>query len=269
MAVAAVSPRSSNRIFPIRVQMTATWAIFGVVMGVWTWNIANDGPLMFWSLASAGVLSATLPLAMAERENWTPRLRRHIPRTLPARLLAWLFYTGSAGGVIWSAALGAVSLWVGYAIVEWPGFFKSPIGSKHALNIMLGVAMFTWCYCLSGLFVRRMLIPRSPPLAGTTIAMLLLGVLGAAPLVVAYLVIGPEWQFESMPIAFAIANPFVLSRSAHDQIVVRMFLGVWAGLALLVNLPWFSRQWRAFQRYEPKPILPSEARAEEPPVVQV
>ena len=55
-----------------------------------------------------------LAFTLAERESWTPRVRRYIPRLLPQRFLAWLFFTGSAGGVIWCIALGAATLLVGY-----------------------------------------------------------------------------------------------------------------------------------------------------------
>ena len=267
LAVAAISSRSSNRIFPIRVFATVCWLIFGVIAGIWAWVDKSDGPVETWAIFSVFLLSVVMGFALAERESWSPRVRRHIPRRNPARFLAWLLFTGSAGGVIWCFALGTATLLASYAMMLDTPRPMGRGGTRDDLLVLIGVLLFASCYSMTGLFVRRMIAPKSTPLVGTTIGLALLGVAGSLPLLLTYLIRGPNWQFESLPVAIVIANPFVLQRKGPDQVVVLAFLLVWALLGLLVNIPWFRQQWQAFRRHELKPVPPPAALAEEAPVV--
>jgi hypothetical protein len=270
LAVAAVSARSSNRMFPVRVLVTVCWAIFGVVAAICSLYYTSEDPMLIWVVGSMSVLSVAVGFVLAERESWTPRVRRYIPRANPGRFVAWLFYTGSAGGVVWCGLLSAATLLAGYALV---GDFTPISGrrseAKEVLQTMLGVVLFAWCYGMSGLLVRRIFFPRSVPLVGTTVGLALMGIGGTLPLLFSYLIHGPNWQFASLPVVFAIFNPLVLQRTGADQVFVFFFLVVWGTVGLVVNLPWFYQQWHAFRRHELKPIPPAESLAEQPSVVHV
>jgi hypothetical protein len=269
LAVAAVSARSSNRMFPVRVFVTACWLIFGVVAGVCTLAYSSEGPVLIWSVASIALLSVILGFTLAERENWTPRVRRYIPRSTPLRFLAWLFYTGSAGGVVWCCALSAATLLGGYQVV---GEFTPVVGrspAKDVFEVMTGVLLFAWCYSMSGLLVRRLIFPKSVPLAGTTLGLALMGVCGTLPLLLSYLIHGPNWRFETLPVIFAVFNPLVLQRPAADRTEALVILSVWGVFGLVVNIPWFLHQWHAFRRHEPKPIPLAPSLVMEPPVIHV
>jgi hypothetical protein len=276
LAVAAVSPRSSNRMFPLRVFLTLSWLIFGVVLGIWSWVEKEDEPVLFWVGASIYVLSVALCFILAERESWTPRVRRRIPRGEVRRALAWLVYTGSAGGVIWCALLGTATLLAGNAIVTAIDLFRRGSSfmitstAQYTVWTLLGVFLFAWCYSMSGLFVRRMIVPRSAPPLGTVIGLILLAVGGSLPLLLAYLIQGPNWQFEKLPVLCVVTNPFVLERTGSDRDMAYTVLFLWAFLATAANFPWFYQQWHAFRRYEPRPAPPFPAPiVEEPPVVHV
>ena len=105
LAVASISARSSNRMLPVRVFVTACWIVFGVIMAVWSWIDGSPWPMSSWLLTSVSVLSCVLVFVLAERESWTPRVQRTIPRGRIGRLFAWLLFTGSAGGVLWCFTL--------------------------------------------------------------------------------------------------------------------------------------------------------------------
>jgi hypothetical protein len=111
-----------------------------------------------------------------------------------------------------------------------------------------------------------MILPRTTPLVGTTLGLLLMAVGGSLPLFIAYFVRGTNWQFESLPVGFVIFNPFALGRTGADREIVFGFLFVWAMLALVANLPWFQEQWASFRRYELRP-MPIPPAAAEPTVV--
>ena len=222
-----------------------------------------------WVVGSGSILSVALGFTLAERESWTPRVRRYIPDDNPRRFLAWLFYTGSAGGVTWCLLLSAATLLAGYAMVA---DFKPVVGRSEAKDVlltMLGVLLFAWCYGMTGLLVRRIVFPKSVPLAGTTLGLALMGVGGTLPLLLSYLIHGPNWRFESLPVFFAIFNPLVLQRTGEDRSIIFCFLTLWAIVGFLVNVSWFQQQWHAFRRHEPKPVLAPLAVALEPPVIHV
>ena len=132
---------------------------------------------------------------------------------------------------------------------------------------MFGLLLFSWNYSMTGLLLRRLIVPKSPPLVGTAIALLLFALGCTLPIVFAFMIRGPNWQFGSLPLVLELPHPFVLSREGTDQAVTYFFLACWAIFGLVVNLPWFLRQWQDFQRYEPKSDLSDAAPADEPAVV--
>jgi hypothetical protein len=247
LAVAGVSPRSSNRMFPFRVFVTVAWLLFGIVLGLWSWIETAREPLVAWVITSVVLLSVGLGFALSERESWTPRVQRFIPRRNPGRLLAWLFFTGSAGGVIWCILLAAISLLVGAFVLPDPPYME-----PTEVQIMCGVLLFAWCYSMTGLLLRRLIAPRSPPLVGTCLGLLLFAMGCTLPILVTFVIYGPRWQFDSLPLPLVLPHPFVLGRTGSDQIAVYAFLLTWAIFGLLANITWFHQQWRAFQRYVPK-----------------
>ncbi|HEX4129817.1 MAG TPA: hypothetical protein VHZ24_07225 [Pirellulales bacterium] len=267
LAVAAVSARSSNRMFPFRVFMTVCWLLFGAAFVGWSLIEKSDMPVLMWSMTCAGMLSAMLIFVLAEREHWTVRVKRRIPRFGLGRFLAWLLFTGSAGGVAWCVLLADVSVLVGFVMTADSGNYHptnpTPV---EALNVMCGLLLFAWCYGMSGVFVRRIFIRKSAPLLNTVIALVLLALGSSVPLVLAYMLEGPDRLFNQLPLLFLLGNPLVLGRPAHEQIVIFGFLLVWAIFGLLVNIRWFFDQWAAFRRYEPKPVDRPEATTPEPAV---
>jgi hypothetical protein len=253
LAVAGVSARSSNRLFPLRVFVTVSWLIFGVAFGIWSWLLATPEPLLAWVIASVGLFSVGICFTLSERESWTPRVERYIPRNLPGRFLAWLFFTGSAGGVLWCFLLASITLMVGYWMLPEMGHFG--VSRSEVVQVMFGVLLFAWCYSMTGLLLRRLIVPKSAPPVGTAIALMLFALGCTLPIILAFMIRGPRWQFGSLPLAVELPHPAVLERTGSDQVLVYGFLILWASCAWVVNLGWFHRQWRAFRRYEPKPLL--------------
>jgi len=276
LAVAAVSAPSSNRMMPTRIFLTLSWLVYGGVSGLAVWIQSEIWPMMIWVIGTIVALCVFLPLMLAERENWTPRVRKSIPRSFLPRFFCWLFYTGAAGGVLWCALLFGMTFLVGFTVVTYAEFiprsgsFGALMGDEILLETLRGCAiafLYTWCYTLSGLFVRRMLFPRSAPLVGTVTAFVLLGLMGVIPLIAAYFIQGTHYRLETLPLVYVVANPMVMVGrldEAETWVQTMNFLAVWGVLIFLVNLPWFRMQWQRFTRYEPKAVpapdaVPAEA----------
>lgn len=263
LSVASISARSSNRMLPVRIFVTTCWVVFGVIMAVWSWIEKNPLPSGTWLVTSVIVLSCVLVFVLAERESWTPRVRRAIPRGRLGRFCAWLFYTGSAGGVLWCVSLAVATLFVAiavYEVVPSPPSIR-PAAMKDSIEIMTGALLYAVCYGMTGLLVRRWLAPKSPPILGAVLACILFAVGCLAPLLLAYLLEGPLWRFDTLPVSFVITNPAVLGREFERHLVL-YFLAIWAVVATGCNWKWFRQQWREFRRHELRPVEAAVASAE-------
>ena len=194
------APRSSNRMFPVRVFVTVCWLIFGVVAGIWSWvdtdrRAGDDLGRGERLLAQRGVGSSFWPSARAGR----PRVRRHIPRRNPLRFLAWLFYTGSAGGVLWCSGLSVVNAGWSASCHVWSAHCVAwrRESWRWRLLVMLGSAA-----------VRLVLQHERPVGAADDLprsrrrwwarpsACCCWAIGGSLPLLLAYLIHGPNWQFD-------------------------------------------------------------------------
>ena len=274
LAVAALSTKASNRMMPVRVFLTFCWLVFGAALGGWSYSQSAYEPVLVWSIGSVGFFCAVLVFAVAERESWTPRVRRRIPRNILGRLAAWIFFTGSAGGVVWCLMIIGASLLVGWTLLEqWEettGFSYSLRNDfASVVQFMSGIFLFAWNYTMTGLLVRRMFLPRTAPLVGSILAVVLLGLGGTIPILAAWMFEGTHWNLRTLPIFYLLPNPYVLGddHSSHS-VVVYTFLIAWALLVWILNIPWFAQQWQAFVRHQRRADFAPVIRVAEPPVPQ-
>jgi len=255
LAVASISAKSSNRMYPTRIFLTACWIGYGILAGVWSWIESAQYPVMIWFMFSLISLSVILGLILAERESWSPRIRRYIPRNTAFRFLAWLFYTGSAGGVIWILFLILSTMGFGWLGAQYfPAKTAYDPKFQELFPAMLLVTLFTWCYAMSGLFLRRIFAPASSPILSVVLGVMLLGLLSTIPLFIAYSLFGMRVRTYELPIAFIIMNPFVLVDWNVDRSPFMIFQAGWGALMLVLSVPWFRMQWREFRRYDPEPV---------------
>lgn len=263
LSVASISAKTSNRMFPIRVFATICWLLSGIGVVVWSFSVAEAFPLLAWLVSSCVFLSIIMGLLPCERENWTPRVRRTIPRRWLPRFVSWLFYTGSAGGMVWCLLLAFGTL--GTSLLyqnNYPSHFHRETFYDTFIPMTL-LLLFTWCYTMSGVLLRRWLAPRSSPVLATVLGVILLGLGGSIPLFIAYTVMGMTASVDRLPLVFVIANPFVMLDSSVDRGSVMAFLMIWSVIMLVLNQSWFRSQWNAFQRYLPS----GPAEASVPPVI--
>lgn len=262
LAVAAVSPKSSNRMFPTRVFLTICWAVYGAVFAAWASAMGRNELILGWCIGSGTALIVIFGLVLAERESWSPRVRRTIPANPAGRLIAWLFYTGSAGGVIWVCLLAAATLLIAATTME--SFSAVGYGSRgsydFARDLLRGLSLamlFTWCYGMSGLFLRRMFLPRTAPLVSTVLGLVVMGLGASLPMLASFFIYNDQIRFYELPLWFVITNPFIVvaDLSYADQTpTITAFLMVWAILGLIANGRWFSQQWNGFRHLEAKPL---------------
>ncbi len=260
LAVAAMSPSRANRTMPIRVYVTAAWIVLGVVACLWSWQVSDPGPVEAWVGFSLAVASGAVFLAIAERESWSPRITRKIPRFGPGRVLAWLFYTGSAGGVLWCCLLaGATVLWAliwGEATGAFTGFFPYSMwarsGLEQTLRMMGGIFLYAFCYCMLASLLRHVLFRGVARTFLPLVAALLMAAGLLLPILAAYLATGQTMDVERLPIGYLLASPIALTAyDPESQVVVWAFLIGWSLLMAALSAPWLVGQFQRFRPLQP------------------
>jgi hypothetical protein len=273
-AVAMVSPPSANRALPSRLLMLVgllgTGAVFGAWNVLWRGDFRDCMPLFFWVIFMSELWGLQLIIAINEREAWGPRVARTIPRRWWLRLPTFLVYSGSASGMLFSLLLFGLTWLLALGILALtppagplpPGFGGfHPITPRDILPDVFRVCaillLYLYGYALTAVLLCRLAGPRIRKVDTWVVLIFLLAISCAVPLVLSYVfsssVAGHRWSYNEQyywllnnPIAGAIAagNRFDPHRGLFFAVA-----GGWAGLATLLNLPWFVGQLRRFRPF--------------------
>lgn len=265
-AVALISPPSSNRAFPVRLAMLLIWILSAGIAAGWAYYQNDAAPVLVWLIVLSILYGLGLLIAIGERQHWSPRVARTIPRRWWARVPAFLLYSGAAGGIVYTALMIGLTVFAGIAAVELFG----PRLSEEVVPRVVGVlALYVFAYCMVSLFLTR----ASPRFAArpalTFLVALVLLILGSlVPFLLGYFISRDDyfvdrlsnnpWWWIANPVAAAIE---VGNRGRFQQIYFTCAASA-AGLVTLLALPWFYRQWRRFR--PPEPVLDAQP-AEAPP----
>ena len=117
LSAAFLAPPLSNRALVPRVYMSAAWAVSLVGVLIWGEMTASYRPIFGWAYTWILLFAFALMFCVSERDEIGLRIREAIPRLRGRRALAFLFYSGSAGGFLWASvgivltiAVGSVAL---------------------------------------------------------------------------------------------------------------------------------------------------------------
>jgi hypothetical protein len=289
-SVALISAPSANRAVAGRVCLVCTWLLLGLaITGYVLWTLRGGlprhDPVIVWLVLGVVMFCLQIVISINERDSWGTRVARTIPRWRLLRPIAFLFYSGAGGGVL-LAGLGLAAtavaglLWWWY-FVELSAGVSSPLTHEYdalqeAGRFLAGLVLFVWCYSLSAVLVRTYLLGDERLRSGYTwlIGLLLVGLGSALPSFAAFLIYydEPYAQHNVLP-WWNLTNPFgalydlnISSRSVlHGgdvgfDVLLFIFLGLWAVLVTALALPWFIGQMMRFHPPAPRPprSLPRE-----------
>jgi hypothetical protein len=281
-AVAMISPASANRILPLRIYLLLSVIFSGLMLFLlsraYSVTLADLGRilLVLWIGIVMPLLALQLVISVCERDHWGPRITRTIPRNPLGRLLAFLFYTGAAGGVTYSVGLAIAVLLFGMA---WGETFagSSSINLEHyeVLKFFTVLLLFTFCYCLSAVVLRFYMFDRQIRPGYTWVLGLLLAGLGSTlPMVVQLIIQFQRGQFGQQEFPWwALPNPIWAmaelesryQRNSDFESVLFPFLMIWAILVAVLSMPWYFGQLRRFRPTRKAPTEPAPVLAVEPP----
>ncbi len=213
-SVALISPPTSNRILPMRVYLFALWLIMGgSLFGVSYSYKPNPsiGPIIFWVLGGTILACVQFCISICERERWGPRVKRSIPRRLWVRLPAFLFWTGSAGGITLTTLLAAGTLWsawwwcnkFGTGSLDWEGLLTF-------LDVMMIIFLYTYCYGLTAVLVRTHILAGQMKSSLTwLVGLLLVGLGSSIPAVIAYFFFSDQFRYSNDGGWWMLPNPIM------------------------------------------------------------
>lgn len=161
-AIAAVAPPTSNRFLPIRITLTVIYigslSLVSAIPNLFGPLPASVGgsPLAPWAYAWLVALVGLTMIVVSERDTWSYRVRRTIPKSFLLRLFCFPFYSGSPCGLVWLAFL---CLGVVVALLS----ISTGTGPSSTNLFPMFWLVFALDYCLTGMLLRSWLLPRSVP----------------------------------------------------------------------------------------------------------
>ena len=256
-SVGLICAPSANRMLPMRAYMLGyTLVSFG--LNTWLSRIANhEGPMVTWVLSTSILIFLCLIISVNERERWSPRVSRTIPRNVLLRLPAFLLYSGAAGGLLFAGLLMgimAIGVWIFQAWSIAPAF--SGINVTQMLFSMFGIALlYTYCYSMTAVLVRSWLFPHISPAFNWVITIFLLAAGSLVPFLISALIFMGSWEYREQ-FSWLLGNPgaamieFADTRVSLHQDAFLIFATAWAMLVTVLNLWWFARQVARFRPFD-------------------
>lgn len=274
--VALISPSSSNRILPIRVYVLCVWAISSLVgyllirllprFTVIPGDIVTATVVAAFVLYNTVILCAQMSISICERESWGPRVSKTVPQNLLLRGVAFLLYTGSAGGVLFTMLLMGLTVSLG---LFWANKHISAGPRREEAELILrcagGAMLYTVCYGLSGLLVRRYLMGEIiRPGYTWLVSSLLAGLATCVPALVAMIFFQEQLRTGRDNWWWFLPNPMVIGELARHgqgaqadfQLMAWWFLGTWLVLAFVLAVPYLIGQMALFRPLERRPDAP-------------
>lgn len=254
MSVALISPPSANRALPVRAYLTLVWLLGGLLSVGWVVHLGDLSPIYLWSIPTFVLMMFALLVTISNSDHLSLRVRRSIPQTGLKRLLAFVYFNGAAGGLVWVAAILATTYFVIRGLSEV--FSNRAISAEEGGNWFATTAAYAFAYALTSLSLHRRFMSRRPPKLAGVLAVMLAGAWAVVPSIVLFFLNLLSWKSIDGLQLGNIFNVF----SLHDdgqRFSQQLFAFGWLLVMLLINAKWFSRQVKNFQPFNltPPPVI--------------
>ncbi len=276
-SVALISPPSSNRTMPMRVYIFFTWLIAGIGMVVWSIIYSIIEPITIWIIGTTVLLNLCLVISICERVSWSPRISRKIPRGV-LRPLAFLFYSGAAGGILFCVLLYALTMfvslaWYGFAsphlkfgVSSLGGSFRYMFGPSHGYHgihsYFFGVVrgcsiwlLYMYCYAMTAVCLRKVLFPAIAAKMNWFVMLLTFLFFSLVPYLIGFFIFYRRFLY-SEHFYWSLSNPIVgvfeatYGTDYDRRSMFILFAIAWGALITVVNGPWTASQISRFRPHE-------------------
>ena len=261
LSVALISPPSTNRALPTRLYITIFWLLGGLLALGWVAHRGDATLLAVWTFPTFLLMMLALLVTISNSDQISPRVRRKIPPPGIRRVLAFVFFNGAAGGLVW---VGMILVATYFAAVAVDGLFPTIGPGSDDIGHWLPVtSAYAFSYALAALLIQRRFLSRRPPKLTGLIAVLLAAVWALAPVIVLFFINKLSWNSTEHLQLGNIFNYFVL-RDDDMRVYHEYFAFGWLLVMLVLSARWFFRQVRNFL---PMGKLAPPVLTETPPVM--
>jgi hypothetical protein len=277
LSIALIAPVSANRALPLRVYLTVIWLLGGGLSVLWVRQVRDTRLLLPWAIGMSLLLIGALFIVVSSHDQLSLRVRRRIPRSVGKRVLAFLFFNGAAGGLVWVTLLLGVTFgatWfalhssldttVGTTAGTTVGYHSmSAADLDESTTVASAVLFYLLAYSLTALFVQRRFFGRRPPRLAGVLALIIPGALAVIPNLALFFLNRLNWSSVERVQLGNVFNLFVVRDDAfrRDHLI---FAAIWLVIALVLNARWFVRQVRSFEPLTRGAAAPPEPIATAP-----
>ncbi len=244
LAAARISPPASNRALPVRIWMSASWLVTGLVFAGLAIHKQDDEYLMPWIVLSCLLSMAAMGVACSERTGLSRRVRRAIPRRRLLRLLVFPFFSGADSGMLWALLVGGGTLLIARLL---EGLFVGSSLISDTQIVLAGLLAYTFAYCHTARLLQHPLRKWLPDHAVWVLALVLLAAGMLTPVIVG---MSDRALMAHSLGAWTAGNPVALVYPQHRWDALR-FAGIWSAVLLVAYLLRALGTLRAFAPLEP------------------
>lgn len=244
-ASSAIYPTGTNRMFPVRKCLSWIWALSLFICAYWAIKSGSFDIFFFWGFMAIGLISMFSFIAASERDFLTERVAREIPRGSFRGFLAFLFFSGAAGGFAWVLTMQVITILIVALIGQYVAVI--PVSATHYEDFFFynaGLLAYFIGYALIAVFIRRKFLMAYVDSKNTwVVALMVVGIFSIAPIF-----FGSLAGFDSSTLL--IGNPMSLGqyRDREQGLVFAILLLL---ISVIINLPWLARQFREFSQTWP------------------
>jgi hypothetical protein len=259
-SIVALSPSTSNRMFSFRILLTAIFVIslLGACSGIF-WKPITDA--CDFVIGFSLVFTPFLILAAAcEPDQWSTRIRRHLPISLIYRILLFPFYTGSPCGIAWIFLMTA-------ALLGMDKVFNTNMLFSHTkISYLFGIIIFTFNYSVTAMLIRSWCFKKLDSIYVLIIALVLLLTFTIGSMLLHLLLISSLDFAESDPFisyskgTLSALNPFCAFENWDFKEQYHNGVLIWFGLLIILLIGWYSKRLVHFNSNVEEPMTCEEAR---------
>jgi hypothetical protein len=255
LAVAMITPPSANRARPVRIYLTVIWLLGGLLSFNWVVKTGEADRIFAWTYPTFGMMMFALLVTISNSDQFSLRVRRTIPQSALKRFLAFFFFNGAAGGLLWVGGILAATYSATESVMLW---FPRGVTTAGAGRDWFVISVFyAFAYALTALFIHRRFMSRRPAKLTGLLAVLLAGGWAIAPSIFLFFANQLSWKSIDGFQPGNIFNVFSV-RDEKELMNHEVFALVWLLVAVLLNTKWFLRQVKNFRPLE---------KTEKPPVI--
>ncbi|MDR2643844.1 MAG: hypothetical protein LBC74_13760 [Planctomycetaceae bacterium] len=173
-SIAMLSPPTSNRILPIRILLTAIFLASVLAAFSELFHASKNDMFMGIEIISLFTLGVIIVSIACERDQWSTRIRRSLPKSLLRRILLFPFYTGAACGIVWFFMMLLVIFFIDAVLLinNTLGLFGSTTDQK--MQFIFGCVIFSFDYSITAMLIRSSYLKKSDSKYVAVIALILL-----------------------------------------------------------------------------------------------